>query len=203
MIDKLGEWVLRQACEAAVRTGLPWVAVNVSPAQFRHQSLDDLVFMVLDSCGLTPDRLQLEITEGVVLENASKSEAVLRRLRENGVRIALDDFGTGYSSINFLRRYGVHKLKIDRSFIQELGTSGEADAIVKAMITLASSMGIDVTAEGVETPEQRDHLAALGCQELQGYLFSRPIAEADLAILLATREGQEQSSTSRDVRRNA
>jgi EAL domain-containing protein (putative c-di-GMP-specific phosphodiesterase class I) len=111
-------------------------------------------------------------------------EKTLSQLRTSGVRIALDDFGTGYSSMSYLRRYAIDKLKIDRSFVAELGSSSDADAIIRAMIAMARSLRLQVTAEGVETEAQRDHLSALGCHELQGYLLSRPLSETDLISML-------------------
>lgn len=184
LIEPLGEWVLEQACRFAVEAGLPFVAVNVSPVQFRNKDLAQRVASTLERTGLAPQRLQLEITEGVLMDATGVVNATLADLRETGVRIALDDFGTGYSSMSYLRQYAVDKLKIDRSFVAQLGTSEDADSIVRAMVSLARSLRLTVTAEGVETAEQRDHLAAIGCQELQGFLMSRPIpAERLLALL--------------------
>ena len=134
--------------------------------------------------GLPPHRLQIEITEGVLLENTAMVETALQRLRKAGIRVALDDFGTGYSSMNYLRRYAIDKLKIDKSFIAELGTSHEADALVRSMIGLARSLRLDVTAEGVETHDQFAHLASLGCHEMQGFLLSKPITEEQLQDLI-------------------
>lgn len=184
LIEPLGEWVLAEACAFAVRSSLPWVAVNVSPVQFRNAGFADKVAQILDRTNLSPQRLQLEITEGTFLDSTGLTNKSLSDLRESGVKIALDDFGTGYSSMSYLRRYAVDKLKIDRSFVAQLGTSTDSDAIVRAMITLARSLRLQVTAEGVETVEQLDHLAALGCHEIQGFLLSKPIGEAELMALL-------------------
>lgn len=184
LIEPLGEWVLEQACSFAVRANLPWVAVNVSPMQFRNERLPEKVAETLERTGLSPQRLQLEITEGIFLESSGLTDRTLSALRETGVRIALDDFGTGYSSMSYLRQYAVDKLKIDRSFVASLGTSADSDAIVRAMVSLARSLRLVVTAEGVETVEQRDHLAAIGCHELQGYLLSRPISDTELIALM-------------------
>jgi diguanylate cyclase (GGDEF)-like protein len=185
LIEQLGEKVLRQACAFASTSEVPWVAVNVSPLQFRNERFIDRVVAALSDSGLAPERLQLEITEGVLLENPGMTNSILAGLREKGIRIALDDFGTGYSSMNYLRRYSVDKLKIDRSFIQELGTSDDCDAIVRAMVALGRALHMQVTAEGVETIGQRDQLALIGCHELQGYLLSRPISADQLRALLA------------------
>ena len=184
LIDALGRWVMREACMVANRVGLPWIAVNVSPLQIRNEHFVEMVMDVLLETGLPANRLQIEITEGLLLESGDRVEAVLSDLRAKGVRVALDDFGTGYSSMNYLRRYAIDKLKIDKSFIQKLGETHDADAIVQAMITLAKSLRIKVTAEGVETQLQKDVLIAAGCDEFQGYLMSRPIPEADLAGLM-------------------
>jgi diguanylate cyclase (GGDEF)-like protein len=184
LIGQLGEHVLREAAEFGRRSSLPWIAVNVSPLQFRDAHFAQTVLSVIAEVGLPPSRLQLEITEGVLLENAALVESTLRTLRGAGIRVALDDFGTGYSSMNYLRRYAIDKLKIDQSFIAELGTSAESDALVRSMITLARSLRLQVSAEGIETEEQLTHLAALGCHEMQGFLLSRPISEEQLTELM-------------------
>jgi diguanylate cyclase (GGDEF)-like protein len=197
LIEQLGEFILRQACTFAVETGLPWVAVNVSPVQFRNERIVDRVMAILLQTGLPPQRLQLEITESVLLENSGMADRLIASFREQGIRIALDDFGTGYSSMSYLRRYGVDKLKIDRSFVQELGISDDANAIVRAMVNLGRALHMQVTAEGVETVEQRDHLSAIGCHELQGFLLSRPIASDRLAALLNDAESGDKVQQSR------
>lgn len=185
LIEPLGELVLRRACEVAVSSQLPWVAVNVSPLQLRNDKFADRVFEIVRTAGLAPTRLQLEITEGLLLDTSPVVENSLKRLRAEGVKIALDDFGTGYSSMSYLRKYAIDKLKIDRSFVSQLGSGPDADAIVRAMITLARSMRLQVTAEGVETTDQRLHLGALGCHEFQGFLMSKPISARGLNDRLA------------------
>ena len=195
LIEPLGEWVLRQACAFAMRSDLPWVAVNVSPIQFRNPDFPERVSDTLRAAGLTPQRLQLEITESVLLDHNGTTSASLKRLREMGVRIALDDFGTGYSSMSYLRTYAADKLKIDRSFVSQLGASPESDAIVRAIVALARALKLRITAEGVETPAQRDHLAAIGCHELQGYLLSKPVGEEELLRLLETAAGAPPDET--------
>lgn len=187
MIGQLGDWVLREATRFAATTDLPWVAVNVSPLQLRDEGFTAHVLGILAETGLPPQRLEIEITEGVLLENSDVSKSVLASLRAAGIRIALDDFGTGYSSINYLRRYAIDKLKVDRSFVRLLGDSQESVAIVKALVDLASAMKVQVTAEGVETAEQRDLLIGMGCNELQGFLFSPPLAAAAMHRLSASR----------------
>jgi len=175
LIEKLGEWVLEEACRMLARTTIPWVAVNVSPVELKSRRFVDRVIEQLRQLGIDPTRLQLEITEGVLLDTSEATEAGLTRLRAAGIRLALDDFGTGYSSLNYLRRYNVDKLKIDRSFVGQLGESTDAEVIVRTIIDLARSLNMKVTAEGVATERQRDFLMALGCHELQGYLLSQPL----------------------------
>jgi EAL domain-containing protein (putative c-di-GMP-specific phosphodiesterase class I) len=193
LIEHLGEHILRQACAFALQTELPWVAVNVSPVQFRNERLVDRVMAILDETGLAPQRLQLEITEGVLLDNHELADRMIDAFRAKGVCIALDDFGTGYSSMSYLRRYGVDKLKIDRSFIRELGVSEDADAIVRAMVSLGRALRMQVTAEGVETTDQREQLTAIGCHELQGFLLSRPLPAEQFAELLARKGTQVET----------
>jgi diguanylate cyclase (GGDEF)-like protein len=193
LIEPLGEFVLRQACMTAMGADIPWVAVNVSPIQFRNVRFAQKVFSILADTGLPAHRLQLEITEGALLDQGGQVQSTLSELRAAGIKVALDDFGTGYSSMNYLRRYGVDKLKIDRSFVHQLGLSSDADAIVRAMVTLARSMHIHVTAEGVETHEQFSQLAAIGCNEFQGFLLSKPITASELRTrirALPENEGQ-------------
>ncbi|HTO27622.1 MAG TPA: EAL domain-containing protein, partial [Devosia sp.] len=170
LIDQLGMWVLITACRFAASSTIPWVAVNVSPIQFRDEKYADRVFEVLEQTGLAARRLELEITEGLLLQNSPLVQSTLNRLRARGVRVALDDFGTGYSSISYLRNYGVDKLKIDQSFTAALGKDQEIQGIVRSIIELGRAMHMLVTAEGVETTEQQRILATMGCDQLQGYL---------------------------------
>ncbi len=175
LIEKLGEWVFGEACSMLARTTIPWVAVNVSPVELKSRRFVDRVIETLRDRSIDPQRLQLEITEGVLLDTSEATEAGLTRLRETGIRLALDDFGTGYSSLNYLRRYNVDKLKIDQSFVGQLGDSADAEVIVRTIIDLARSLKMRVTAEGVATERQRDYLVAHGCHELQGFLLSQPL----------------------------
>jgi diguanylate cyclase (GGDEF)-like protein len=174
LIIPLGEWVLRQACAEAVR----WpkdvkVAVNISPVQFRNRNLVQIVISALANAGLAPHRLELEITENVLLHDSKGNVDILHKLRECGVRIALDDFGTGYSSLRYLRDFPFDKLKIDRSFVRDLGESS-AISIIRAVTGLAASLGIVTAAEGVETEAQLEQLRSEGCDQAQGFLISRP-----------------------------
>lgn len=179
LIAALGAHVLRSACREAARWAKPLrVAVNLSPLEFQSDELPELVETVLDETGLDPERLELEITEGVMVTDAVRAMATLSRLRALGVRIALDDFGTGYSSLSYLHRFPLTTLKIDRSFVATLGVTLESAAITRAVIQLGHALGIEVVAEGVETPEQLDFLICEGCDLAQGYLLGRPLDAA-------------------------
>jgi diguanylate cyclase (GGDEF)-like protein len=174
-IVPIGEWVLRTACREAVRWVRPGkVAVNLSPVQFQHGDIVELVHSILIETGLSASRLELEITEGVLLDDLSGALNTLRRLKALGVQIAMDDFGTGYSSLSYLQAFPFDRIKIDASFIRTLSTSPQAKAIVRAVVALGASLDMPITAEGVETPEQRAFLAELHCEEIQGYLVGRP-----------------------------
>jgi diguanylate cyclase (GGDEF)-like protein len=184
LVDQLGAWVLNSACRYAALSGLPWVAVNVSPQQFQNERFADQVLEILRVNHLHPRRLQLEITEGLLLQNSTVTQATLLRLRASGIRVALDDFGTGYSSISYLRSHALDKLKIDRAYISQLGCSGEAKSIVKSIVDLARALNMEVTAEGVETEEHLTALCEMGCNQLQGSLLSMPLEANELDQLL-------------------
>jgi diguanylate cyclase (GGDEF)-like protein len=174
LIVPLGEWVLKAACYEAI----DWpdhlkVAVNLSPAQLNNRNLLNVVMAALAETGMPARKLQLEITETVLLQNTFATLATLHELRKLGVQIALDDFGTGYSSLSYLRSFPFDKIKIDRSFIQDLSNGAEPVAIVQAVANLAKCLNMTSTAEGVETQQQMDMLQSMGCSEMQGYLFSR------------------------------
>jgi diguanylate cyclase (GGDEF)-like protein len=175
LIIPLGEWIIRDACKTAAR----WpdrirIAVNLSPVQFRRPGLVQVVMNALASSGLPAHRLELEITETVLLEDSALTLAMLHQLRDLGVHIAMDDFGTGYSSLSYLQQFPFDKIKIDRSFVKEIPNSKSALNIVRAVAALASGLGMATTAEGVETQEQLDAITAEGCTEMQGYLLSCP-----------------------------
>ncbi|RUM08689.1 EAL domain-containing protein [Rhizobium chutanense] len=181
LIDALGFWVLREACRAACTWPEDtFVAVNVSPAQLRRPNFAEEVFAVLQESGLTPSRLELELTESSLIEDNSDIYSVLGSLRSRGVQISLDDFGTGFSCLSHLMRFEIDRIKIDRSFVSLLGTKANGAAIIGAIVALSRNLGISTTAEGVETEYQRDFLAALGCTDLQGYFFSKPVPLRDL-----------------------
>jgi diguanylate cyclase (GGDEF)-like protein len=175
LIVPLGEWVIRQACREAVH--LPdttRVAVNVSAAQFRTPSFVQVVVTALAESGLSPARLELEITETLLMQSNDAVVKALHQLRSLGIRIALDDFGTGYSSLSYVRSFPFDKIKIDRSFVNELGKNGDCAAIVRAIVSLGAGLGIPTTAEGVETAAQLEFVRASGCSEAQGYLLGAP-----------------------------
>jgi diguanylate cyclase (GGDEF)-like protein len=172
----IGEWILRQACaDATGALGSPSIAVNLSPVQLRSPNLLTTVMSALASSSLPPERLELEITETVLLSDNKVTYGILRDLKAMGIRIALDDFGTGYSSLSYLQRFNFDKIKIDRSFVSpsQPGTTGLA--VVKAVILMAGELGMDVVAEGVETEDQVATLVEAGCHLMQGYLFGRPV----------------------------
>jgi len=185
LIVPLGEWVLRQAClDAASWPDGIKVAVNLSPIQVTNQNLVPIVVSALAAAGLPARRLEVEITESVLMHNTAKNTATLHQLRELGVHISMDDFGTGYSSLSYLRKFPFDKIKIDRSFISGLPDDNESIAIVRAVAGLAANLNMTATAEGVETAEQLDTIRALGCVEMQGYLFSRPVPPSQIMLLL-------------------
>ena len=185
LIIPLGEWILRSACREAASWSQPLrIAINLSPVQFRHGDLPRLVHQILIETGLAPSRLELEITEGVLIDDFTRAVSVLRRLKALGVRIAMDDFGTGYSSLSYLQSFPFDKMKIDQAFVANLGHSQQATTIIRAVIALGRGLNLPVVAEGVETEEQRMFLAAERCSEIQGYLVGRPKPIADYAHIV-------------------
>ncbi|MDO9399062.1 MAG: EAL domain-containing protein, partial [bacterium] len=189
LILPIGEWVLR----CAVRQAKAWleagfapliIAVNLSAVQFRHPDLPELITRILDEEGLPPEYLELELTEGVAMNNPQEAIAVMNNLHERGVRMSVDDFGTGYSSLSYLKKFKVYKLKIDQSFVRDISTDPEDKAIVSAIINLAKSLGLKTIAEGVETVAQQAFLREQGCHEMQGYLFSKPVPSEQFEALL-------------------
>ncbi|AZO76302.1 hypothetical protein BLM15_00860 [Bosea sp. Tri-49] len=184
LILPLARELLHQACtEAASWEKRLRIAVNVSPLQFRHGDLPGLIDEVLLETGLEPERLELEITEGVMITDFDRTMLVLHRIKALGVRIALDDFGTGYSSLSYLHMFPLSTLKIDRSFVANLGVASEAAAITRAVIALGHALDIEVVAEGVETREQLDFLIDEGCNYMQGYMLGRPLPAEQYAEL--------------------
>ena len=186
LINQIGQWVLMEACKQAVM----WpphmsVAVNLSPVQFRQATLPLQIMNALSKSGLEPSRLELEITEAVLLKDSESTQETLKQLRDIGVRIALDDFGTGYSSLSYLSRFQFDKIKIDRSFVNDINTRNDALSIVRAITSLGADLGMTVTAEGVETEEQLAQLRDVHCTEVQGFYFSKPKAAGDLDEFLS------------------
>ena len=184
LIVKLDEWVLRKACEHAREWLDISVAVNMSPSNFRHSNLAERVKRVVEETGFDPRRLEIEITEGMLLNANEDVMFDLQELREFGIRFAIDDFGTGYSSLGYLGSFPIDKIKIDQSFVQNLGVKEDAAAIVECVARLGRALGLSVTAEGVETPAQHRFVRAAGCQQIQGYLFSKPVRPAEITELL-------------------
>jgi diguanylate cyclase (GGDEF)-like protein len=194
-IVPLGEWVIRQACVTAAK----WpehlhVAVNISASQFRSAGLMQVIVGALAASGLKPTRLEIEITETVLLQDKAATLAILHQLRALGVRIAMDDFGTGYSSLTYLQCFPFDKIKIDRSFVKDITDNAGSLNIVRAVAAMANGMGMTATAEGVETPEQLDRITAEGCTEMQGYLFSRPLPARDIERLFLSQQKTEAAS---------
>ncbi|WP_334529832.1 sensor domain-containing protein [Bradyrhizobium sp. AZCC 2230] len=192
LIVEMGEWILRQACREAASWPKPLqVAVNLSPAQFMHGDVVGLVHSILIETGLAPGRLELEITEGVLIEDFDRGLALLRRLKALGVRISMDDFGSGYSSLSYLQAFPFDKIKIDRAFIMNLGRNPQSAAIVRAVIDLGHGLEMSIIAEGVETIEQLAFLAREGCDGVQGYLLGKPLPIGKYAGLVGRVEAME------------
>jgi diguanylate cyclase (GGDEF)-like protein len=197
LIVPLGDWVLRTACAEAAR----WpdhvrLAVNLSPAQFRDRSLVATVVSALATSGLPAQRLELEITESVLLQDSAANMTMLHDLKALGVRISMDDFGTGYSSLSYLRSFPFDKIKIDQTFVRDILHDSDALAIIKAVLDLGASMGVTTTAEGVETQAQLDALRGQGCAEIQGYFISRPAPAGDIARMLGVEAVRSAPSVS-------
>ncbi len=193
LIVPIGEWVLREACHQASSWPIDVsVAVNVSPKQFVASDIASTVLSALSASGLTPQRLELEITESIFIADVEQTLMTLHSLRNLGVKIALDDFGTGYSSLSYLRSFPFDKVKIDKSFVEDLGTSSNGHAVIRAITTLAAALGMETLAEGVEDIAQFEVLEREGCQNIQGYLFSRPVAADVVAGLLRDGAGYQR-----------
>jgi EAL domain-containing protein (putative c-di-GMP-specific phosphodiesterase class I) len=182
-MDELGHFVLQRALSDAKNWPDLYVSVNLSPLQVRNRGIVDVVRQALVRSGVAPERLVLEITEGVLIDNPEEMVRRMKELRGLGVRIALDDFGSGYSSLGYLQRFPFDKLKIDRSFVIPLGKSANAAVIVQAIVALGRALGVSIVVEGVETEEQRVLLRLAGCDEMQGFLFARPAAVETIARL--------------------
>jgi EAL domain-containing protein (putative c-di-GMP-specific phosphodiesterase class I) len=186
LISTLGNWVIEDACRQARvwrERGLKMrVAINLSAFQMRQDDLVERIQAALQRHGIDPSRLTCEITESVAMEDTQVTQRTFERLGAAGIHLSIDDFGTGYSSLSYLRKLPASELKIDRSFVMDLGTSDDARAIVDAVLKLAHAIGLKVVAEGVETEEQRQILLGLGCDEFQGYMFARPMSARALLL---------------------
>jgi diguanylate cyclase (GGDEF)-like protein/PAS domain S-box-containing protein len=197
LIVEMGEWILREACREAASWPLPLqIAVNLSPAQFMHGDVVSLVHSILLETGLAPGRLELEITEGVLIEDFDRGLALLRRLKALGVRISMDDFGSGYSSLSYLQAFPFDKIKIDRAFVMNLGRNPQSAAIVRAVIGLGHGLEMSIVAEGVETQEQLGFLADEGCDAVQGYFIGKPLPIGQYAALVG-RDGSNAAEPAR------
>jgi EAL domain-containing protein (putative c-di-GMP-specific phosphodiesterase class I) len=189
LILSIGEWVLR----TVIRQTKTWlvngftplvIAVNLSAVQFRHADLPALITRILDEESLPPEYLELELTESVAMSNPQVAISVMNDLLKRGIRMSIDDFGTGYSSLSYLKKFKAYKLKIDQSFVRDISTDQEDKAIVNAIINLAKSLGLKTIAEGVETPRQLEFLRKQGCDEMQGYFFSKPLSIKQFDVIL-------------------
>ena len=196
LIMPLGEWVLRTACQAAAQWPAIGVSVNVSPVQFHNTDVAELVRRVVEETGFDASRLEVEVTEGVLLEDAERARNALGGLKALGVKLAMDDFGTGYSSLSSLRSFPFDVIKIDRQFINDMEDRDGGREVVQAILGLGKALGLSVTAEGVETVRQLTMLTADDCIEVQGYLLAHPMSLESVSTLLAGggaekhREGQ-------------
>jgi diguanylate cyclase (GGDEF)-like protein len=186
LIVPIGEWVLRTACATAASWPDVTVAVNLSPVQFRSRGLAAMVTSALAEAGLPPQRLELEVTETALLDDSEATIEILHQLRALGVRVSLDDFGVGYSSLSYLRKFPFDRIKIDRSFVGTLGESPESVAIVRTIASLGAVLGVETTAEGVETEEQLDFVRECGCTAVQGYYFGRPCPATEVGRTIET-----------------
>jgi EAL domain-containing protein (putative c-di-GMP-specific phosphodiesterase class I) len=206
LIVPIGEWVLHTACVQA-RAWLDFglrgfaVGVNVSARQFAGGDLAQTVQRVVRDTGLDPAYLELEVTESVAMQDAERTVETLDALKDIGVRVSIDDFGTGYSSLSYLKRFRVHRLKIDQFFVRDITSDKDDATITRAVIALAKSLRLKVIAEGVETEEQRKMLASYGCREIQGYLIARPAAASDLTPFLTRHLQQDVRSPTSDQRK--
>ena len=198
LILPIGTWVIRSACATAAAWSEPWrIAVNLSPVQFVNGNLPEVVHSILLETGLAPSRLELEITESVLIGDFDRVLRILRRLKALGIKIAMDDFGTGYSSLSTLQAFPFDKIKIDRSFVEKLGKDHQSASIVRAILALGRSLNVPVLAEGIETQEHLDFLRLEGCDEAQGYLLGRPTRAACLFAPTREREVKTEVAAAR------
>jgi predicted signal transduction protein with EAL and GGDEF domain len=189
LIVPIGDWVMHEACRQALvwkKAGLPPItmAVNLSAIQFSHTSMSNQIIKMLEDIGLSPEHFELELTESILMGGVDTTLATLNNLAEFGLKLSIDDFGTGYSSLSYLKRFPLHRLKIDQSFVRDITHDANDAAIVKTIIGMAKSLNLEVIAEGVETQEQAEFLQRAGCDEIQGYYFSPPVPASEFATML-------------------
>ena len=189
LIIPLGDWILKEALRHLKQwdeMGLPKIsiAVNLSAIQFQQEDLAGTIEKILSDSGVSPDRLELELTESVVMQDARKADNILSRLSRVGIKLAIDDFGTGYSSLSYLKRFAVDRLKIDQSFVRDMTHNYDDAEIAQAIINLGHTLGLEIVSEGVETKEQLELLKKQGCDIIQGYYVSRPMPAADIPDFL-------------------
>ena len=199
----MGEWALRAACRDAAQGKIPGtVAVNLSPVQFGREDLAEMIHDILLETGLSPSRLEVEVTESTIMSDQSRGLHILRKLKAMGISVAMDDFGTGYSSLATLHAFPFDKIKLDQSFVKRLPHDAAAAAIVRTVLALGISLRMPVLAEGIETEDQWEFLAREGCAKGQGYLFARPVAVEQLpaAIAAAARFARDTSPAVEDMR---
>jgi EAL domain-containing protein (putative c-di-GMP-specific phosphodiesterase class I) len=189
LIESVGAWAVRTVCEQIKQWQLRGleprpVAVNLSARQFRDKNLDRIIADVISDIGIDPKFLEFELTESILMQDTVQAAAMLRNLKSLGVSIAVDDFGTGYSSLAYLKRFPLDTLKIDREFVRDCVSDPDDAAIAQSIVSLAHNLGLHVVAEGVETQEQLQYLASVGCDEMQGFYFSKPVPQADCTQML-------------------
>jgi EAL domain-containing protein (putative c-di-GMP-specific phosphodiesterase class I) len=198
LIVPLGEWIMREACREAASWPKPLaIGVNLSSVQFRRGDLVATVHAILLETGLPPGRLELEITESVLIDDFSRAISILRRLKDFGVKIAMDDFGTGYSSLSYLQTFPFDKIKIDRSFVANVQSNPQSATIIRAVIGLGRGLNLPIIAEGVETQGELDFLREEACDEVQGYFIGRPAPIEQYAEIVGRRRMLERSSAAR------
>ena len=203
LIAPLGEWVLRRACRDGRRWPSLRIAINVSPVQFRQRNFVKKVKEIIETSGIEPSRIDLEMTEGVLIQDAEQAETVIMSLRALGVRMGLDDFGSGYSSMIYLRRFAFDKIKIDRAFLETMEMSGEGAIILESIVSLGHALGLTVTAEGVEHKEQVEFLRRLGCDEMQGFYFAPPLTAEAVDERLSLEAWKDTTPAMTEAKRSA
>jgi predicted signal transduction protein with EAL and GGDEF domain len=197
LMPELGSFVLRRALSDAMRWPNIYMSVNLSPVQVRDRAFVDVAMDAIAEAGIEPARVMLEITEGVLIEAPEESKASLDLLRACGIKLALDDFGAGYSNLGYLQKYPIDKIKIDKSFVDPLGQSANGGVFIQAIVALGRALGVQVCAEGVETEQQRVLLRLAGCDEMQGYIFSKPVPREEIDRLLAEKPAETARVTAR------